>query len=171
MITQPSRASWWLASHLTRTFQGHATHEGRASCLAEPQRLMGCLYTPRRLLSFHHGASWRTVSSGYVRFFPITRSSSFSSRLHNGVPGLWKTYLGLCYRGEHDGSPPPLRKPRGQPHVHHDPPAFCARVCGRAALDPGQIPTLCRALTTAKTLAILLSDGYSGLQFCLLGQV
>jgi hypothetical protein len=62
-----------------------------------------------------------------------TRSSSFSSRLHNGVPGLWKTHLGPCYRGEHDGSPPPLRKPRGQPHVHHDPPALYARVCGRAA--------------------------------------
>ena len=64
-----------------------------------------------------------------------------------------------------------LRKQKGSSHVHDNSPALCASICRRAARGPRQISAGCRPLTTAKTWALLLSEGYSGHQCRLLGQV
>jgi hypothetical protein len=47
MHPQPSRASWRLASRLTRTFQGQLFHGQLASTAATPQGLIACLYRRR----------------------------------------------------------------------------------------------------------------------------
>jgi hypothetical protein len=80
VVSQPSPASWWLASHRTGTFQGHAAHMDRASCHASPQWLTDSLIEPVGISSHSiHELTWRTRTSGYVLFYTVITATHATS--------------------------------------------------------------------------------------------
>jgi hypothetical protein len=70
MRSQPSRASWRLASRLTRTFQGQLFHPAQHRATLRPKGSWSTCIDQGDFLSLHHCASWRTLTNLPPRLGP-----------------------------------------------------------------------------------------------------